>query len=69
MFGGNRLTFNPDWYGNAQNLEEFTDVRDVEKQLKANGIKLDEEDYESTSGIEQIMLTDAGRRCNANRLT
>ena len=58
MFEGNWLTFNPGWDGNAQNLEEFTDVRDIQKHLKANGIKLDKEADETTTGIEHIMLKD-----------
>lgn len=43
MFEGNWLTFNPGWDGNAQNLEEFTDVREIQKHLKNNGIQLDKE--------------------------
>ena len=58
MFEGNWLTFNPGWDGDAQNLENFTDVRDIQKHLKANGIQLDKEADESTTGIEHIMLKD-----------
>lgn len=58
MFEGNWLTFNPGWDGNAQNLEEFVDVRAIQKHLKANGIQLDKEADESTTGIEHIMLKD-----------
>lgn len=58
MFKGNWLTFNPGWDGNAQNLEEFVDVRAIQKHLKANGIQLDKEADESTTGIEHIMLKD-----------
>lgn len=58
MFEGNWLTFNPGWDGNAENLEEFTDVREIQKNLKANGIQLDKEADETTTGIEHIMLKD-----------
>ena len=58
MFEGNWLTFNPGWDANAQNIEEFTDVRDIQKHLKSNGISLDKEADESTTGIEHIMLKD-----------
>ena len=58
MFEGNWLTFNPGWDGNAHQLEEFTDVRDIQKNLKANGIRLDKEADETTTGIEHIMLKD-----------
>lgn len=58
MFEGNWLTFNPGWDGNAENLEEFTDVREIQKNLKDNGIQLDKEADETTTGIEHIMLKD-----------
>ena len=38
MFEKNILTFNPGWNENAQNLESFTDVRELQKQLKEKGI-------------------------------
>ena len=37
MFEKNALTFNPGWGGNAQKLASFTDVRDLQRQLKAQG--------------------------------
>src|ERR1051326_3007759 len=36
MFDKNILTFNPGWDSNAQNLREFTDIRELQRQLKAN---------------------------------
>ena len=39
MFPTNVLTFNPGWDQNAQNIEPFTDVREVLKQVKAAGIE------------------------------
>ena len=38
MFENNIMTFNPGWSRDGENLEEFTDVRDLQKQLKAAGI-------------------------------
>ena len=38
MFEQNILTFNPGWDQDAQNLERFTDVRDLQANLKAKGI-------------------------------
>lgn len=58
MFEGNILTFNPGWDGNAKNLDEFTDIRDIQKHLKENGIQLNSEADESTSGPAHITLTD-----------
>lgn len=58
MFDGNMLTFNPGWDQNAQNLESFEDVRDIQKRLKEQGIELEKEADESTSGPEHIYLKD-----------
>ncbi|WP_346985711.1 VOC family protein [Chryseobacterium sp. POE27] len=58
MFDGNMLTFNPGWDQNAQNLDSFDDVRDIQKHLKEQGIELQKEADESTSGPEHIYLKD-----------
>lgn len=58
MFDGNMLTFNPGWDENAQNLESFDDVREIQKKLKKDGIEIDKEADESTSGPEHIYLKD-----------
>lgn len=58
MFEGNILTFNPGWDENAQNTEQFDDVREIQRQLKHNGISLTSEADENTSGPASIMLTD-----------
>ena len=38
MFEKNMLTFNPGWDQDAQNLASFTDVRELQRQLKAKGV-------------------------------
>ena len=58
MFEKNMLTFNPGWDQSCGELEEFTDVRDMQKQLKAQGIAFDMEADESTSGPASCMITD-----------
>ncbi len=58
MFDGNMLTFNPGWDQNAGNLEEFDDVRAIQKHLKANGVELQKKADETTSGPEHIYLKD-----------
>ncbi|MFD1607801.1 VOC family protein [Oceanobacillus luteolus] len=58
MFDKNLLTFNPGWDQNAENLEEFTDVRELQKELKKNGIKLIQEADETTEGPAFITLED-----------
>ena len=49
MFEKNILTFNPGWDSNAQKLASFTDVRDLQRQLKAQGVQLAQEADESTT--------------------
>lgn len=58
MFENNILTFNPGWDEDAQTLEEYDDVRDIQKELKRQGIKLDREADETTSGPASIVLID-----------
>jgi predicted enzyme related to lactoylglutathione lyase len=58
MFEKNILTFNPGWDQNAQNLDSFTDVRELQRQLKAQGITLTTEADESTSGPASFVAVD-----------
>ena len=58
MFENNILTFNPGWDENAKNVDPFDDVREIQKQLKSKGVKLDSEADESTSGPASIVMTD-----------
>ncbi|MEM7551527.1 MAG: VOC family protein [Bacteroidota bacterium] len=58
MFEGKILTFNPGWDENASEIEDFDDVRVIQKHLKSKGIKLDLEADQSTSGPASIMLKD-----------
>ncbi len=58
MFEDNILTFNPGWDQNANPLKSFEDVREVQRQLKDKGIKLDREADESTSGPASIVVVD-----------
>ena len=58
MFDKNILTFNPGWDSNGQNLASFTDVRELQRQLKANGVKLLTEADEKTSGPASFTAVD-----------
>lgn len=58
MFEGNILTFNPGWDENANNVEKFDDVREIQRQLKSKGITINPEADENTSGPASIMVTD-----------
>lgn len=58
MFENNILTFNPGWDENATTLDEFDDVRIIQKHLKKNKIALEREADETTSGPENIVFFD-----------
>ncbi len=58
LFEGNILTFNPGWDEQAQPLPNFTDIRDLQKSLKASGVRLDSEADEAGSGPGSFVLTD-----------
>ena len=58
MFENNILTFNPGWDSNAGDLDTFTDVRDLQRQLKAEGVELRTEADEDTTGPASFMAID-----------
>lgn len=58
MFEKNILTFNPGWDQNAQPLATFTDVRELQRQLKAQGVTLMSEADESTTGPASFVAVD-----------
>jgi len=58
MFDKNMLTFNPGWNSNAEQLDTFTDVRDLQKQLKSGGVQLVSEADESTTGPASFVAVD-----------
>jgi len=58
MFDKNILTFNPGWSQEAQPLEEFTDVRELQRQLKTRGISMISEADETSTGPASFMVVD-----------
>ncbi|WP_196888400.1 VOC family protein [Aureivirga sp. CE67] len=58
MFDKNIITFNPGFDESGNTLDSFEDVREIQKNLKKNNIKLDSEADETTSGPAHITLTD-----------
>ena len=58
MFEKNMLTFNPGWDSNAQPVDGFTDIRELQRRLKAKGIELATEADESTTGPASFMAID-----------
>lgn len=58
MFEKNILTFNPGWDSNAQPLATFTDVRDLQRRLKALGVQMSQEADESATGPASFVAVD-----------
>ncbi|WP_371199239.1 VOC family protein [Flammeovirga sp. OC4] len=58
MFDKNIITFNPGWDQDANNIENFKDVRKIQQHLKKEDIELLSEVDESTKGPGSIMITD-----------
>ena len=58
MFEKNMLTFNPGWDQNAQKLPTFTDIRELQRQLKAQGVQLAQEADESSTGPASFIAID-----------
>jgi catechol 2,3-dioxygenase-like lactoylglutathione lyase family enzyme len=58
MFEKNMLTFNPGWDSEAKKLETYTDIRDLQKQLKLHGVELMTEADETTTGPASFMVLD-----------
>lgn len=58
MFENNILTFNPGWDQDAQPLASFTDVREVQKSLEAQGVSITTRADPDGSGPAHIVLAD-----------
>ena len=58
MFDANMLTFNPGWDQQGGETGSFTDVREIQRSLKEQGVALDSEADEASQGPASIMLTD-----------
>jgi lactoylglutathione lyase len=58
MFERNILTFNPGWDSDAQQLASFTDVRELQRQLKAAGVQFQQQADESTTGPASFIAVD-----------
>lgn len=58
MFEKNTLTFNPGWDSGAQKLDSFTDVRELQRQVKAAGVELMAEADETTTGPASFVAVD-----------
>ncbi len=58
MFEKNMLTFNPGWNQDAQKLDMFADVREIQRHLKAQGLEIVSEADENTTGPASLVVVD-----------
>ena len=58
MFESNILTFNPGWDKHAKPMDEFTDIRELQKELKASGVELTTEADENGTGPASFVAVD-----------
>ena len=58
MFENNLLTFNPGWDQDAKPLAAFTDIRELQRQLKGQGVSMISEADETTTGPASFMIAD-----------
>jgi catechol 2,3-dioxygenase-like lactoylglutathione lyase family enzyme len=58
MFDKNIMTFNPGWDGNASKLDTFTDVRELQRELKARDVQFETEADENTIGPASFIVLD-----------
>lgn len=58
MFENNIITFNPGWDQNAQPVDPFDDVRDIQRHLRSKGIEMISEADESTQGPASLVVVD-----------
>ena len=58
VFERNLLTFNPGWDSACNTLNEFTDVRELQRRLRAQGIEPATAADESTTGPASFVVVD-----------
>jgi lactoylglutathione lyase len=58
MFERNVMTFNPGWDSSGQPVDSFTDVRELQRQLKGAGLQFEQEAPEDSTGPASFILVD-----------
>lgn len=58
MFEKNIMTFNPGWDKEAQPVDPFTDVRELQKHFKSQGLSVHTEADETSTGPAHCILED-----------
>ncbi len=69
MLERNTITFNPGWDSDANALETFTDVRELQRQLAGQGVELLAEADEATEGPGELHGRRPGRQPDPRRST
>jgi len=58
LFEKNILTFNPGWDSDARAVDAFTDVRELQRRLRAKGVRFELEADEGTTGPASFVVLD-----------
>ncbi len=58
MFDQNLLTFNPGWDQQGKDTDAFTDIREIQKELRNHAIAFASEADETTQGPASFMVID-----------
>ena len=58
MFENNILTFNPGWDQNANTLDDYNDVREIQSHLKSKGVTFASEIDAGDSGPASFVVLD-----------
>lgn len=58
MFENNILTFNPGWDQEARTLDQYDDVREIQKHLKTSGISFAAEADPESKGPASFVILD-----------
>ena len=58
MFPKNMLTFNPGWDLDCNKLDSFSDVRELQRSLKAGGVAFESEADETSTGPASFIVMD-----------
>ena len=58
MFENNIMTFNPGWDNNAEDVNPFTDIREIHKKLKDSGMDFISEIEAPDEGPASFMIAD-----------
>jgi len=58
MFERNILTFNPGWDANAEAIDEFTDVRELQAELEDRGVDIETRAEGESTGPASFVVID-----------